>query len=383
MPSLTPEQIQYQMSHKDDDRGPGIVVAISVMLAVAYVAVCLRVVARRLGGAPLKMDDWMIMFGLFLSTAFAVGCFVCVSLGMGKHAITVKQPTPLAKAILTTEVLYTPASTTVKFSILLFYRRLFPLQKGLNWTLVGVAAFLVVFALAQMLSVIIQCTPPAALWDPQAHPNAHCDNYSPALLLFAIVNALTDVFILCIPLPTLWKLRVSVSRRRQLIGIFLLGGLVCVVSMCRAGYVHQVSLTDPSWDDVDTVILSAVENCAGVLSACLPTTLPIWRYLRHGKATEETQHYRHDSEDSRRKPSGKKNWYADTMILNSIAKDDAISDSNRSSDLTQETAKPSDPTPQHPASAIRVTTDLQQEDELYAPNQLPAYQPYDNITRRW
>lgn len=144
---------------------------------------------------------------------------------MGKHAITVKQPTPLAKAILTTEVLYTPASTTVKFSILLFYRRLFPLQKGLNWTLVGVAAFLVVFALAQMLSVIIQCTPPAALWDPQAHPNAHCDNYSPALLLFAIVNALTDVFILCIPLPTLWKLRVSVSRRRQLIGIFLLGGL--------------------------------------------------------------------------------------------------------------------------------------------------------------
>lgn len=71
------------------------------------------------------------------------------------------------------------------------------------------------------------------------------------------------------------------------------------------------------------------------------------------------------------------------MILNSIAKDDAISDSNRSSDLTQETAKPSDPSPQHPASAIRVTTDLQQEDELYAPNQLPSYQPYDNITRRW
>lgn len=35
-------------------------------------------------------------------------------------------------------------------------------------------------------------------------------------------------------------------------------------------------------DDVNTVILSSVENCAGVVSACLPTMLPIARVLRHG-----------------------------------------------------------------------------------------------------
>jgi len=34
---------------------------------------------------------------------------------------------------------------------------------------------------------------------------------------------------------------------------------------------------------VNTVILSAVENCAGVISACLPTMLPIGRFLRHGR----------------------------------------------------------------------------------------------------
>lgn len=64
MPSLTPEQIQYQMSHKDDDRRAGIVASISIMLVVAYGAVILRVVARRIGRVPLKMDDWMIMVGL-------------------------------------------------------------------------------------------------------------------------------------------------------------------------------------------------------------------------------------------------------------------------------------------------------------------------------
>lgn len=36
-------------------------------------------------------------------------------------------------------------------------------------------------------------------------------------------------------------------------------------------------------DDVNTVILSSVENCAGIFSGCLPTMLPIWHFLRHGK----------------------------------------------------------------------------------------------------
>ena len=39
-----------------------------------------------------------------------------------------------------------------------------------------------------------------------------------------------------------------------------------------------------SGDDVNTVILSGIENCAGILSACLLTMLPIWAYLRHGRA---------------------------------------------------------------------------------------------------
>lgn len=37
-------------------------------------------------------------------------------------------------------------------------------------------------------------------------------------------------------------------------------------------------------DDTTTVILSGIENCAGVISACLPTMLPIWNFLRHGRA---------------------------------------------------------------------------------------------------
>ena len=145
-------------------------------------------------------------------------------MGMGKHAILIQNPVPFAQAVLTTELFYTPASTAIKFSILLLYRRLFPSKKFriVLWSITG---FLIVFALAQMLSVLIQCTPVAALWNPMAHAGAHCINYTPALILFAIVNALTDVIILGLPMPILWHLHTSKTRRRQLVGIFGLGGL--------------------------------------------------------------------------------------------------------------------------------------------------------------
>ena len=145
-------------------------------------------------------------------------------MGMGKHAILIQKPIPFAQAVLVTECLYTPASTTIKFSILLLYRRLFP-SKTFRNVLWAIAGFLVLFALAQMLSVIIQCTPVAALWNRTAYPNAHCVDYNIALTVFAVVNALSDIIILSLPMPILWRLHTNKTRRKQLIGIFGLGGL--------------------------------------------------------------------------------------------------------------------------------------------------------------
>ena len=85
--------------------------------------------------------------------------------------------------------------------------------------------FLVLFLFAQVLSVIFQCSPVAALWDPAAYPGAQCINYTPALILLAVLNIVTDLLILSFPLPILWKLKVSSSQKWRLIAMFSLGGL--------------------------------------------------------------------------------------------------------------------------------------------------------------
>ena len=45
-------------------------------------------------------------------------------------------------------------------------------------------------------------------------------------------------------------------------------------------------------DDTITVILCGIENCAGVLCACLPAMLPIWNYLRRGRAGSSARTYK-------------------------------------------------------------------------------------------
>lgn len=67
MAAPTPEQIQYQLQHIQDDRSDEIITALGICLAFAIITVLLRFVARHLTGAPLGADDWTILFGLVRS----------------------------------------------------------------------------------------------------------------------------------------------------------------------------------------------------------------------------------------------------------------------------------------------------------------------------
>ncbi|KAI9871072.1 MAG: hypothetical protein M1830_003474 [Pleopsidium flavum] len=92
----------------------------------------------------------------------------------------------------------------------------------------------------------------------------------------AILNVLTDFIILALPIPFLWELKASPTRKVQLFGIFGLGGCVCVFGIIRATYVGTASPKDPSWNDVNGAVWSIIEVCVAVVSACLPTMRPLF-----------------------------------------------------------------------------------------------------------
>lgn len=218
----------------------------------------------------------------------AVG-LLCVHYGGGKHAILLTHPQTFGKIVLAHLILYNPATALAKISILLLYRRIFPNPRLLIvlWT---VGAFVVCYCTAQFFVLLIQCRPIRAAWDPTV-PNPTCIRVNTTYIIIGAFNALTDIVTLCIPMPMLWRLQISRERKAQLIGMFMLGGFVCVVSIYRVPKMYSISLSDVSWSDVEPCVWSVVEVDVAIVCACLPTFRPLFdrkvrRSNKRGRSVE-------------------------------------------------------------------------------------------------
>ena len=142
--------------------------------------------------------------------------------GMGKHAWAAPQGTAyFFKVLYFQELMYNVGVTTLKLSILLFYRRIFPSQK-FKYVLYGVAFVFLSWAIVTNFLSIFQCTPIAKSWN-QSLPGK-CVNILALFMSQCAQNTSTDLIVLLLPLPLVWNLHVPKSQKYALVGIFSLGG---------------------------------------------------------------------------------------------------------------------------------------------------------------
>lgn len=126
-----------------------------------------------------------------------------------------------------------------KFSVLFFYHRIFfePRFKHIS-ILIGVMV-LVWFLLYTFLQ-FFSCTPLAYHWDKTIH--GHCiDRKMISYYGYFPLDILTNILILILPIPYLWKLQMERAKKVAVIGIFVLGSLY--VPSHLAPYSHRTWLT--------------------------------------------------------------------------------------------------------------------------------------------
>ena len=159
--------------------------------------------------------------------------------------------------MIATEVLYNPAIACVKFSFLLLYRRVFP---GRNFHivlwLIGTIVF--VYSWIIVLTAIFQCRPIQAAWDITI-TDAKCIKFNVEVVIFAVFNVITDVAILILPIPVLWKLQIPMSKKIQLMGVFLTGGLYVTIPSF-----HVFPSTDTSCSAALEIILGCNRTIAEI-----------------------------------------------------------------------------------------------------------------------
>jgi len=129
-----------------------------------------------------------------------------------------------AQALQATLITYSLTITTVKISILLMYRRIFPTKLFRKTTLfLGVAC--VAWFIAEVFSDVFQCHPIVAAWDPAFMFSNQCINLEAYFWGISATNMILDVIILCLPLRVVWELELPIRQKCILSGIFLMGGL--------------------------------------------------------------------------------------------------------------------------------------------------------------
>jgi hypothetical protein len=124
--------------------------------------------------------------------------------------------------VYSTFMLYGGAVATVKFSVLSFYHRTFPVQDFRKWLYLYGTLNIVWFMLISCFSTF-QCKPVKKLWDDSI--SGRCLNYLHVFLGIQAANIALDIAILVLPIRAVLKLHISRPKKIGVTAVFALGGM--------------------------------------------------------------------------------------------------------------------------------------------------------------
>ncbi|MCJ1240744.1 hypothetical protein MMC14_008748 [Varicellaria rhodocarpa] len=276
------ENPTYSPSYARQNIGPRTVNVAIAFIVLEFFFVGLRFASRHVSKIRAGLDDVFILPSLVFCLGLCALAIVEVKIaGVGQHedVLLATNPTAVvhwAKAGYAIEELYCTAVIFPKLSILGFYLRIFT-TKLFRITVYIIAGILIVNGIAGVITSLSTCQPFAARWDPSI-PGAHCINTPQYWRWISFANIATDVVMLCLPLPAVWRLHVSTAQKYGLTLVFLTGSIGLISSIIRFDAFFDVkALVDGTWASANLAIWSAVEPGVYLIAACLPNLRPlIW-----------------------------------------------------------------------------------------------------------
>ncbi|GKT42882.1 satratoxin biosynthesis SC1 cluster protein 4 [Colletotrichum spaethianum] len=236
--------------------------------AITFPAVALRCFSRWKTTHRLWWDDWAAVFATILLAGLAGIEIASADLGFGTHYWNVElaSGTKLIQLFYVVQMLYILIQVFAKISILLFFSRIFP-ARWFQLTVRYFIVFLLLHGLIFLLVIIFQCTPISSTWD-RSNPNRKCLNVTAIGYAGAVFSIIEDLVILVLPIPELVKLQLNIRKKIALGFMFSLGSLLKYLVMFSSTF-------DTTWDNVDIVIWSIVEEFCAILCASLPALRPL------------------------------------------------------------------------------------------------------------
>ncbi|KAL8970856.1 MAG: hypothetical protein Q9197_003588 [Variospora fuerteventurae] len=98
---------------------------------------------------------------------------------------------------------------------------------------------------------------------------------------YGIINILTDLVIVLIPLALLWKVQIGQSRKRAIYAVFVIRLLVCIATALElTSLTEYLRNADKPWFIVDSTIWGQASMNLSIITACIPSMKPLFDMLQ-------------------------------------------------------------------------------------------------------
>ncbi|KAJ5232061.1 hypothetical protein N7468_005017 [Penicillium chermesinum] len=293
---------------------PGSVIAVGVLLpALASIALALRFYSRHRLCILLREDDWIGLVACVLVWGLGITNIAGAALGaLGAHSKPAGPNAPhhdtivrgrrdeiAEQIVLGYSVVEKITFGVIKIGVILAYRRMF---RGKRWfDLASLIMIIVNTLLAVAFLIVSACQCKVRNWNLKyvdwSH-RRHCVQAEVSWSAFAICDVITDILLLLLPIPMVWMLQLTTSKKISVMLVFLLGSLSTAVGIVRmvvilyftygrasSGWSKGKPLTndigsgDGYRDLLDTIstalIWSLVEASVAIIASCLPSIRPL------------------------------------------------------------------------------------------------------------
>jgi len=266
----------------------------------------LRFWARSKLGNHYGLDDWFIIPALLCSTATGICLLVAAyaaKLGQHHDSFVIPPTTPgglptndpnTVRYETTKYIISFLGTLTIgftKLSVLLLYRRLFSRVVWFRYLVDGGLVIIAIWTIAFSFSLLFQCHPVSYAWRvPEFLLGPYCFQFLKFYVALPVTDIITDILIVMMPIPMVWRLHLSFKQKLGVGGMFLLGTLVCAAGITRLA-IFETSLssfgsTDETYNAADAIVWTYIESSLAVVSACLPTLRPIFAFMKRESTTK-------------------------------------------------------------------------------------------------
>ncbi|KAK2613136.1 hypothetical protein N8I77_000065 [Diaporthe amygdali] len=248
------------------------VIGVSVLfLSLATIFTGTRLYTRFTVYQQFWWDDWSMLVAWMGTIVLCTLLVMMMQHGGGMH----HADTPVAEYKQYVELfqdLQMVARTSMffaKLSILLLYIRLF-FPKGVTrsalWWIIQIVVWLnFLYTVGLILAIALQCVPYNKPY------GSSCVNQYMVLISASIINIISDLLVLLIPMASVWRLNMSRRRKWAVWALFAFGTLAPLSSIARLAYqVPMADGTDTTVIYMIVVILALAEQVIGIVAGCAP-----------------------------------------------------------------------------------------------------------------